>query len=241
MPIDPMQPTQEVLNLCLCPVRWEELSGFGVVCPDALDLLNTEWLQVVDNRCVSTEDSSLVEDILFDRESFEPPEQSTLINLAMRRPEMETAYMGGVGRLGSLRFMRPSDYGKHWSPAGSKRRNPVISYFYRDWRSETLASMFWSWFDDMLLMADEDGRYEPITFVRDVGELWKTFRTGRRVRIAVNATEPVGEMGGGPLHHVAIDIDIAGGDVHAYPVSEAEAKAIMQGLDVRIVKSHEYD
>ncbi len=241
MPIEPTQPSQEVLDLTLCPARWEEVLGFGEACPDALELLLTEWLQVVDGRCVSTEDSSLVEDILFDRESYEPPDRSTLINLALHRPAMELAYMQGVGRLASLNFMRPSDYGKHWSATSSKRRDPRISYFYRNWRSATLASMFWSWFDDMMVMAGDGGRYEPITFMREVGTLWQTFRTGSRMRVAVNATRPVGEMGGQPLHHVAIDIDIAGGDVHAYPVSEAQATTIMGALEVRIIKSHEYD
>jgi hypothetical protein len=241
MPVDESQPTQEMLDLCLCPVRWETIPGLESGCPDAVDLLHTEWLQTVDGRCVSTEDSSLVEDVIFDRESFEPPDGSTLINLKRHRSAMVADYMRGVGRLGSLNFMRPSDYGKHWTATGPRRRDPKVSYFYRDWRADTLASMFWDWFDDMFVMRGSKGRYQPITFLRETGALWETFRTGSRLRIAVNATAPVGEMGGIPLAHVAIDLDIAGGDVHAYPVTAEQAAVIMAPLEVRIVKCHEYD
>lgn len=233
-------PTQEVVDLCACPIDWKGIDGFGDECPDALELLLYEWVRCVARVSVSGEELRLIEDVLFDSELYEPPSNDVIINLRSRRQEAVDLYLNEIGRLGGIRFLRPSEYGKHYSVKGPRHTGQKISFFYSDWRSSTLANLFWSWFDDMMLVEVTPPRTGPIDFLRDVSSLWERFRTGRTIRIAVDASAPLGVLNGTPLDHLAIDLDLSTKVAHAYPISEAEAAEIMDPFQVRLIKSREY-
>ncbi len=240
MPNDPNIPTDDVIDLCACPIDWVGIDGFGDECPEALELLHYEWVRCVARVSVSSEELRLIEDVLFDSELYEPPSNDVLINLRSRRDEAVDLYLKELGRLGGIRFLCPSEHGKHYAVAGPRRTGQKISFFYTDLRSSTLANLFWSWFDDMMLVEETPPRTGPIDFLRNVGPLWERFRTDRTIRIAINVTAPLGEFNGTPLDHIAIDLDLLAKVAHAYPVSHAEAIAIMNPFEVRLIKSWEY-
>ena len=83
-------------------------------------------------------------------------------------------------------------------------------------------------------------RAGPIEFTRDVSKLWEDLCEERRLRIALETSAPIGEQNCKALRHLAIDIDLEGGKAHAYPVTEAEAKAIMRPVDLCVVTPREY-
>jgi hypothetical protein len=149
-------------------------------------------------------------------------------------------YKSEIGRLGQIKFLRPSEHGKHFSITGPKPSSTNISHFCNDWQSGTLANLFWSWFDDMM-MPDNSSLYEDsFNFLRAAGPLWDRFCEGRNIRIAIYTSVSIGELNGVALKHLAIDLDLEVKVAHAYPITEAEAKQIMGPFDVRLIKPQEY-
>jgi hypothetical protein len=244
MPQDPNVPTRAVTELCACPVDWTKVDGFNNERPAALELLLREWVRCVSEVSVSSDELRLIEDVLFDEDLYEPPHEQTLINLQMRRPLAEALYLEGVGRLGRLRFLRPSEQGKHFSAGGGKPSKHKISYFYRDLQSSTIACLFWSWFEDTMQLVELDmppPRHGPFAFLHASDHLWSKMCNSENFRIAMNTCAPIGEQAGKPLESVAIDLDLQGGLVaHAYPVTNEQADVIMRPLPVRPIKSREY-
>ncbi len=240
MPHDVNEPSQEIRNLCACPVDWIGISGFGDECPDALVLLHYEWVRAIARVSVSGEELKLVESVLFDNDLYEAPDDATRRNLEDRRPDAEALYLSEIGRLGRLHFLRPSEHGKHYSIAGPKKATKNVSYFYRDWKSDTLANLFWSWFSDVMSVNEVPPREGPIDFLFDVNRLYDSFRAGRNFRIALDTCSAIGEQNGDQYQHLAIDLDLEACVAHGYPVSAAEADAIMRTCPVRPIKSREY-
>lgn len=240
MPLDINTPTEEVRDLCACPVDWQKIDGFADECPDALELLHYEWVRAIARVSVSGEELKLVETVLFDDDLYDPPEDATRLNLEARRPAAETVYLNEIGRLGRLQFLRPSEHGKHFSIGGPKRASKNISYFYHDWQSDTLANLFWSWFSDLISVNEVPRRSGPIDFLFEVNGLWENFRVGRNFRIALDTCSTIGEQNGVPFQCLAIDLDLGACVAHGYPVSKADAEAIMGTVPVRQIKSREY-
>jgi len=240
MPHDVNEPTDEIRNLCACPVDWMSIDGFGQDCSDALELLLYEWVRAIARVSVSSEELKLVETVLFDNDLYDIPDERTRFNLEARKPAAEALYLSGIGRLGSLRFLRPSEHGKHFLIAGPKMASKNISYFYKNWKSETLANLFWSWFSDIMSLNEIPPRHGPIDFLFEAYGLWDNFCAGRSFRIAVDTCSAIGEQNGEAFQHLAIDLDLSAGIAHGYPVSATEAKDIMAPVPVRQIKSREY-
>ncbi len=240
MPHDVNEPIQEIRDLCTCPVDWKSIDGFGEGRPDALELLHYEWVRAIAKVSVSSEELKLVETVLFENDLYDPPGESARLNLEARKPAAEALYLSGIGRLGRMRFLRPSEHGKHFSIAGPKRKHKNISYFYTDWKSDTLANLFWSWFSDMMSLNDIPPREGPIDFLIEANALWDSFCADRNIRIAIDICSPIGENNGERYHHLAIDLDLDAALAHGYPISTAEAEAIMGAAPVRPIKSREY-
>jgi hypothetical protein len=240
MPHDVNEPTQEIRDLCVCPVNWQSISGFGKECPDALELLHYEWVRTIARVSVSVEELKLVETVLFENDLYDGPDEATRRNLEARRPAAEAIYLNEIGRLGRLQFIRPSEHGKHFSSAGPRNASKNISYFYTDWKSDTLANLFWSWFSDMMSVNEIPPRKGPIDFLFEVGGLWNSFCTGRNFRISLDTCAPIGEQNGIQYQHLVIDLDLGACVAHAYPASAPEAEDIMGVAPVRQIKSREY-
>lgn len=240
MPYNVSGPTQEIRDLCACPIDWKSISGFGEECPDALELLHYEWVRAIAKVSVSGEELKLVETVLFDNDVYDAPDDATRLNLKARRPAVEALYLSEIGRLGRLRFTRPSANGKHFSAAGPKMTTKNISYFYRNWKADTLANLFWSWFSDAMSVNEIPPREGPIAFRFEVNGLWDHFRVGRNFRIALDTCSAIGEQNGDRYQHLAIDLDLAACVAHGYPISAAEAEDIMGMAPVRPIKSREH-
>lgn len=240
MPHDVNEPTPEIRSLCACPVDWMGIDGFGEECPDALELLLYEWVRSIARVSVSIEELKLVETVLFDNDLYDAPDESTRQNLEARRPSAEVLYLQEIGRLGRLHFLTPSEHGKHFSKAGPRRGSKNISYFYKDWRADTLSNLFWSWFSDMMSVNEIPLREGPIEFQFEARELWESFRNGRNFRIALDTCYPIGEQNSEIFQHLAIDFDLGACVAHGYPISAAEAGEIMGAAPVLQVKSREY-
>lgn len=240
MPQDINEPTQEIRDLCACPIDWKSICGFGDECPDALELLHYEWVRAIATVSVSSEELQLVETVLFENDLYDAPHESTCLNLQARRPAAVDHYLRGIGRLGRMRFLRPSEHGKHFSISRPKMVSKNISFFYTDWQSATLANVFWSWFSDMMSLNEIPPRESLIDFMLEASSLWDNFCTGRSLRIAVDTCSPIGEQNGEPFHHLAIDLDLTAAVAHGYPISAVEAEAIMGAAGVRPIKSREY-
>lgn len=239
MPMDPNFPTEEVVDLCKCPVSWRLADGFGQGRAEVLELLHHEWVRTVERVAYSSEELKLIETVLFEYDIYEHPHEHTLENLALRRNEAVLLYQRGIGGLAKIKFQRPSEYGKHFT-AGGPKRSKSISYFYTNWKAGTLADIFWSWFETMMIVEEVPQRAGPIPFSRDVGTLWEKFCGERGLRIAIETPAPIGEQNGIALNHLAIDLNLEGSEAHAYPVLEANAKSIMAPFDVCLVTPREY-
>ena len=240
MPHDVNEPTQEIRDLCACAVDWKSISGFGEDCPDALELLHYEWVRAIARVSVSSEELKLVETVLFDNDLYDAPDEATRLNLEARKPAATALYLNGIGRLGRLKFVRPSAHGKHFSISGPKKATKNISYFYRDWEPDTIANLFWLWFSDVMCINEVPPRDGPINFLFNVDELWDNFCAGRNFRIALDTCSVIGEQNGNRHQHLVIDLDLGACVAHGYPVSAAEAEAIMGLAPVRPIKSREY-
>ena len=197
-----------------------------------------EWIRCFSKHAIADEDTWLMEHVLLQdglyRRSQDDP--MLVININARRPLAEASYYDGLGRLGRIKFLRPSEHGngKHYSLSGPKVSKAPPSYFYRDVKSEVLATLFWQWFDDIFLLIEaSDGRR---MFAREVETLWEKFRSDNNVRIAIDAVLVVGEHNGITLTHLAIDLDLSSGVAHAYPITHAEALKIASGVDLRPIK-----
>ncbi len=230
------------LSACSCPVPWETLESWSAGANDALNVLHSEWVRCFAAHAISDEDIWLVQRLTLNPEFYirSSDEDATVTNILERRHLAEADYMSGIGRLNRIRFLRPSEHGKHYSVSGPKAHPGAPSYFYLDAQPQTFARLFWDWFDDTFLLETdlEDGRDE-LKFLRDVSELWSILKLGRKLRIAVNAAVVVGEQANTPLRHLALDLNLETGVCHAYPITEREAVSIMNGGELRPIKPAE--
>lgn len=229
------RPTPETEAACACPVDWESFEGFSDNLNDALDALISEWIRCFSEHAIASEDTFLLMCVTLKPDLYTPSsdEKAIIANILARRSLAEAEYMAGIGRLSRLRFLRPSEHGKHYSVSGPKKGAGKQSYFYMDAKRETLATFFWDWVDDTFMPSSDfqwDGQDE---FAREVRHLWDELRYGRKLRIAIYTTVVIGEMDGQPLMHIALDLDFETATAHAYPITEAEAVSIMGDVGVR--------
>ncbi len=240
MPMDPNLPTDGVIQLCACPIEWEHVTGFGPDRLDAHELLLYEWVRTVKQVSFSSEELKLLESVLFEGGDYEPPHEHTLENLKIRRPEAREIYLKGIGRLGNIKFARPSEHAKHFTAGGPTAQKKNISSFHVDWSEETLADVFWSWFASMFVVTDRPYREGPIEFEREVNELWEQLSVARCLRVAMRTPHSIGEQNGTMLSYLAIDLNLQHAEAHAYPISETEATRIMKAFDVLEVTPKEF-
>lgn len=227
----------EARVLCSNPIDWRNINDeFEDEFEDVVRLLNLEWFRVFSQFCVDEIELGIVKDIIFNDFSLGEVELNTLINLRDRRPLAEKEYMAGAGVLSEIEFRSPSEDGKHFSASGPRAESKNISYFYHDISSEDLCFIFWHWFSHIMIFdVDTNPRKWSFNFLIPKARfLWKKFVVGgENFRVALNTVETIGEKNGKQLCHMAFDIALGSGKiVHAYPITEDEAKTIMADLPV---------
>lgn len=232
-----MVPFDDIRRATECPVNWrEEIFPFPDGYDDALELLHQEWISCIHKTCIDSEEAYFAQGIVA---GFEPDADPDVIkNLLARRESAVKLYMSGIGKLSELKFLRPSEHGKHFAVKIPTQTLNKQSFFYRDLQERTIRDFFWEWFDDAFIF-EIDLLTEERKFLRKVDNILASLSAGGRARIAVYTVIPIGQMNDQVLNHLALDIDVGVGVVHGYPISREEAVAIMYPEDVRIAKPRE--
>jgi hypothetical protein len=131
-------------------------------------------------------------------------------------------------RFTDLRYASRDEYGKHLPPLGSLlapdriddySRTRGVSIFYRDIPpgdalTTFLHAVFWSFSD---------------TLTPDEQRLWDRLLYDNNVRICFQCTGLIGSSEGKPTVFICFELDATTPIVHAYPISEAEARQINDG------------
>jgi hypothetical protein len=223
-------------------------------------ILHLDWLHCLRQRMAEGTDVPVTpedyDDLFEDTENTYELDH-LLINLRLRHPEAVKLYRKRGGRLSGLTFLTPAEHGKHFR--GTVPREQVTerskggpSLFWVNYSSEQLKSTFWIWFRMYFdsVLADESGNFfidpmivydrvnEPDNepnkglYRTPVGQLWQRFLNDPNLRICMNTLQPVGACDGELTSFLCYDIHIDAKIVHCYPVSEADAKRIMDGGEI---------
>jgi hypothetical protein len=228
--------SREELNaLIKCPIDWISETGDR---EGACSILQYDWYHCFNEHAVSI-DEHITEFDGFDDEELDAEELKHLIaNLKLRKDARTDSHENRAGRLSRLRFLRPSEHGKHFIPGAEKlilqegSRGPV-SYFHTDYRSADLRTTFWSYFFMVFSPVGWLEVYEEMLStgtdhnISYYGRLWHRFLQESQLRVALNCLRPVGASRGKETSHVCFDIHLNAKTVHAYPVDKSQAEQIM--------------
>ena len=232
-------------DLMKCPVDWEKKLDFDGW---QLSLPQLDWYYSFAQRAVDPTDISLYL-CDFDVISENDDQLKRLKrNLYDRRSAAVTLYMTRAGRLHGIRFMTPSEHGKHYA-AGMTEENALqessrkgISFFFKNCNGSALERGFWNW---LCLEFQNVNNYEEYEEFLDPKEkrfqspqaaLWQRLLSETCLRICMNTPAPVGACDGRPTSFLCYDLHIDNRIAHCFPISEAEAERIMGDLE-----THEND
>jgi hypothetical protein len=171
----------------------------------------------------------------FDHEDLDPEQlRRRIANLELRKCERIDCHKKRAGRLAGLRFLQPSEHGKHFMAGADKldlqkRSRGPISYFYTDYRSADLRATFWSWFFMFFVPVASLEVYEEMLTpgteenVSYCGQFWHRFLDPQPpagpLRVCFHCLGPVGASSGKETSHICYDIDLSTRSAHAFPES----------------------
>jgi hypothetical protein len=228
----------EMKKLTACPIDWETETG-------RLDwresVLEFDWqrtlIQCVSQYAVRAEELELNPDLL-DILGAEPEPDIVIENLKPGWKKAEKAYKEQAGRLRSLEFQTPSEYGKHFvagldrAKTLSRTRNSD-SLFFKNYSSAETKNVFWTWFfqffDPVALPEDYEDLVTPDTnqYRSPQGRFWKKFLHCHHLRICMEARSLIGACEGEETSFVCFDVHIGSKTVHCFPISRTEALKMM--------------
>lgn len=221
--------------LLACPVDWEAETGL-----EDYDFspLTMDWEYCVRRHSMGEEEAYLVHQFLAGYEiELDLETEHHLRNLAERRAMAVAAYMTRSGRLHRLDFIRPSAHGKHYVASATRaqlvaKSKGGISYFMTDHSPEDLAATFWDWLFPFFGCVPDQEMFEilrgqVIPHWPSQSRIWQAITSRHQIRIAFGAVTPVGFVKGQESEYICLDLHLDNKVVHAYPVSETEAKEIM--------------
>jgi hypothetical protein len=229
-----------------CPTDWKSEIGLHADEDASLDLQTWAWFKAIEKHQVSgTELAAATEFDDFGTLVFAKDLKELTANVAERHDRMLAEYARTMGRLAGLNFLRPSYNGKHFVATATvaevlkrtKKGGP--SLFYEDIEPERMAYWFWTAVDACFALVDTpiDCVTKSNPFVRETAILlWDNVIAGHQIRIVADVLSPIGAVDGIEVSTVAFDIDLSARTVHAYPITEAEAQAIMKKVGVLLVQ-----
>jgi hypothetical protein len=248
---------QRVRNALESPAQWNFLYRSGDD-EDQYHVGILDWFFCCHFNAVSGTEQSVIRDAAafdFELDSMNTSELPAIAkNLEEARPRALSMFGARIGRVYKLPFLRPSHDGKHFIPNQEKdkvlkRSRGGPSLFFKDYHAEELRYSFWSWVIacfSIVYISDEtfgDNPYDNyIELMESSSEhdntraaLWKRICTAGQFRIAYDTRAPIGAVDGDLATHVCFDVGVS--NIHAYLVSEAEAKAIMEPDNIFISKT----
>lgn len=139
-------------------------------------------------------------------------------------------FAAATRRFSQLRYATAQEYGKHLPPAGASAsevealsrlptREPV-SRFYQRIDAEVMLSTF---FGGIFWHFDAYDSDDPGSPIRDEG-LWQQLLELETCKLAFQCTNVIGASEGVPTPYLRYDLNASACLLHAYPVSEAEAR-----------------
>jgi len=237
-----MRLDDKMAELLACPVDWNKESS---VENSSVSVLVWDWQLTLWEHAPFCEieyylNFSCADD---DSEADDDPEvEQHLVNISLLRPDAIKAYARRAGRLSGLRFITPSEQGKHFVP--QKREEVVIScsskrrsLFFENYTPSALKGTFWTWllfFFDEIHSLDQYREMmdsESPTYNEFDARLWRKFLNDHRVRIAFNSIRSAGASDKERTSFVCLDVHLDNKTVHAFPISKAKAVQIMDGQE----------
>jgi hypothetical protein len=176
--------SREKLNvLRKCPIDWISETGEEEA---ANSILQFDWYHCLNERAIADEQVTDLDLNGFDQELDAEQLRRLIASLELRKCERKHCHEERAGRLARLRFLRPSEHGKHFIAGAEKvdlqeRSRGSISYFYKDYKSADLRATFWSWFFRFFFPVASLEVYEEMLTpgtkenVSYYGRLWQRF------------------------------------------------------------------
>jgi len=243
----------EVESSLSCPINWHSIIKYdeGRLPQDADYLrhgtiLHAIWCWVFSEYAVDAPEIWCLSEIITYGEilrDLDPNEEHTLKNILLRRDFAAEKYDDIVGWLARLKFISPSEHGKHIRlnirdiEGATKASRSGASIFISGYPEESLSKIFWHWFLDYFdfpienLLSQDACREE-------LGPYWSIFTKflhRLHFRMAVELHSVIGASKGVATKFLCFDIDPASAIAHVYPISQSEAIAIMGQVPVPTV------
>jgi hypothetical protein len=227
---------EKLKKMLACPVDWKQETKLEV----SFGLLEHDWFAALAEHAVSREEvpSDLDDLDLWYEDDDEEELERIIKNFEMRLSPAKKTYFKRAGRLSGLTFLTPSEHRKHFVGGAARqdvtrRSSTGPSLFFKNLSSDELRYYFWFWFlwffgsvphrnDYEELMTEGTGAYQS-----PQGQLWHRFLKEHQIRVCVDVVVPVGACKGQETSLLCLDVHIDAKTAHGYPVSRAEAVAIM--------------
>jgi hypothetical protein len=218
-------------QLLRCPVDWPNATGRS-----RNDWLLFDWYSSLMQVAVSVDEEAAISQIAEHGQIlYGKFDQYTIANFNLRIDEAKALFSRRSERLARLTFLAPST--KHYNPHLARkdiltRSHTGPSLFFEDYNANDIKKAFWDWFEnffDFGLQFDEvhSRSFESHQDFPGIFRIWDRFLTEAQFRVAASAIKEIGAVAGRPSRHICFDVGVAAGVVHAYPVSEEEARGIM--------------
>jgi hypothetical protein len=219
----------DIKKALICPLSWCEV--FRIDADASFEPLDLLWQETLEAHVRGAESQYVgAECMLFELDTEEDDElQALWTNVRLWRESARNEFCAKLRRFTDLRYASREEYGKHLPPLGSSlppdridadARRRGESIFYRDIPPEEaltafLNAVWWSFSDDFMTAAEQ--------------KLLDRLLYEDNVRICFRCTGLIGSSKGEPTAFVCFELDATTPIVHAYPVSEAEARQINDG------------
>jgi hypothetical protein len=225
-------------NLVQCPVIWDSTDRSSELVDEMVGLWEDTCKR---HQCEQEADWALEDSVneqLYDDEQDYDVVASDLAYLEHWIPIARAEYVDATRRFWNLRVAGPDEYDKHYPharedvPAIRKRTRgrQTASVLYPGVSAAHLGDALWM---ELCILIDrakpDDSGGADNAYAKAAG-IWKKIVQDDRVRVALHSTSVVGASEGEDTQWLCFELNASSQIAHAYPISEAKALGIMDGL-----------